>query len=51
MNLGAGLGYPALNEASEDAFFVESFMYKLNVVEAQFNKKNLTEPWEINCVG
>ena len=26
-------------------------MYKLNVVEAQFNKKNLTEPWEINCVG
>ena len=52
LNLGGGYAHNGTREqATEDSFHVERFMYKLNYVEPKYNYSNPNSTWTFDCVG
>lgn len=51
LNFAGGYGDEKINEATEDAFFIDDVMIKLNAVQAIFDDNNLMNPWTFKTVG
>jgi len=50
LNLGGGFQDPAVAAATEDAYFVNNYIYKLNAAEISYDPENLLNPWKMHCV-
>ena len=38
------------NQATEDAFFIDHHMFKLNAIQPKFDDNNLMNPWTFKTV-
>jgi len=49
LNLGRGFQDFNTSVASEDAFFINDNIYKLNAAEIEYDENNLLNPWKFSC--
>jgi len=50
LNMGHGFQDHNLSKATEDAYFINEHIHKLNAAETTFDENNLLNPWQFSCV-
>jgi len=50
LNLGGGFQDQELGTATEDAYFINNYIYKLNAAEISYDSNNLLNPWNFKCI-
>jgi len=51
LNFASGYGEKEANGATEDSFFIDDVMFKLNTVQPEFDENNLMNPWKFKTVA